>query len=89
MTADEDAKDEKVVFFTSGIQLAQIDDYRFSSRISSRAEAVRKLIDIAIGTLGEKKKSSRLPEAEVLKAAEKRKNYTPRNTPTRRSRKKE
>jgi hypothetical protein len=85
MTADEDAKNEKVVFFTSSLQLSRIDDFRFSRRISSRAEAVRNLIDIAIGTLGEKKKSSRIPETGMLMAAEVRKSYTPKK----RSRKKE
>ncbi|MCG6552600.1 MAG: hypothetical protein L7F77_09755 [Candidatus Magnetominusculus sp. LBB02] len=75
MTQEEPAKDEKVVFFTSSSQLEKIDNFRFNNRIGSRAEAVRKLIDIAIDALCEKKKPSQPYDADMLIAAELQSNY--------------
>ncbi|MCI4624536.1 MAG: hypothetical protein L3V56_01090 [Candidatus Magnetoovum sp. WYHC-5] len=77
MLKDDSVKDEKIVFFTSKTQLDSIDDYRFSNRISSRAEAVRQLIDVALSAI-EKKKSRRRIYNEnngVLIAAEKQEVY--------------
>jgi hypothetical protein len=75
MTQEEPAKDEKVVFFTSRLQLDKIENFRFDNRIGSRAEAIRNLIDIAIEAIREKKKASRPYESDMLIAAEKQKKY--------------
>ncbi|MBF0459231.1 MAG: hypothetical protein HQK99_15175 [Nitrospirae bacterium] len=75
MTQEEPAKDEKVVFFTSRLQLDKIENFRFDNRIGSRAEAIRNLIDIAIETIREKKKSSQPYEFDTLMAAEQQKKY--------------
>ncbi|WP_420266444.1 hypothetical protein [Candidatus Magnetominusculus dajiuhuensis] len=75
MTQEESAKDEKVVFFTSRLQLDKIENFRFDNRIGSRAEAIRNLIDIAIETIREKKKASQPYESDMLIAAEQQKRY--------------
>jgi metal-responsive CopG/Arc/MetJ family transcriptional regulator len=43
-------KDQKLLLMISQEQLDQIDDYRFKNRINSRAEAVRQLIEKALGS---------------------------------------
>ncbi|KWT86948.1 hypothetical protein [Candidatus Magnetominusculus xianensis] len=75
MTQEEPAKDEKVVFFTSRLQLDKIENFRFDNRIGSRAEAIRNLIDIAIETVREKKKTSQPYESTALMAAEQQRKY--------------
>ncbi|MBF0316998.1 MAG: hypothetical protein HQL04_02405 [Nitrospirae bacterium] len=80
---DVESKDEKVVFFTSKSQLARIEDFRFSCRLSSRAEAVRKLIEIAIVVIDEKKKTSHSLTSDHLKAAEEQEPYISDQKPAR------
>ncbi|MBF0321035.1 MAG: hypothetical protein HQL01_14650 [Nitrospirae bacterium] len=82
MTQEEPAKDEKVVFFTTRLQLDKIENFRFDNRIGSRAEAIRNLIDIGIEAIREKKKASR-PYEPMLIAAEKQKKYDPNLKPPR------
>ncbi|MBF0567109.1 MAG: hypothetical protein HQK89_17935 [Nitrospirae bacterium] len=71
------AKDEKIVFYTSRSQLDKIEDFRYANRISSRAEAVRKLIDLAIESIIQKKKSLPMPQSDLPLAAETQENYGP------------
>ncbi|KJR40706.1 hypothetical protein MCHI_003382 [Candidatus Magnetoovum chiemensis] len=73
MGKEQSMKDEKVVFFTSKEQLEEIDDFRFNSRLSSRAEAVRRLIDI--GLEYEKKKIQQELTKSLLIAAQDQKEY--------------
>jgi metal-responsive CopG/Arc/MetJ family transcriptional regulator len=77
-----DIKDEKVVFFTSHIQLEKIEDYRFAQRLSSRSEAVRKLIEVGLETLDEKKKTETKRGGGLLKAAEPQEGYAITKTHT-------
>ncbi|MBF0336401.1 MAG: hypothetical protein HQL05_01080 [Nitrospirae bacterium] len=88
MEEGTESKDEKIVFFTSKSQLAKIEDFRFSCRLSSRAEAVRKLIEIAIVSLDEKKKTSHSVTGDYLKAAEEQEPYISDRKPVRRGKKK-
>ncbi|MBF0345328.1 MAG: hypothetical protein HQL06_13995 [Nitrospirae bacterium] len=99
MEEDVENKDEKIVFFTSKSQLARIEDFRFSHRLSSRAEAVRKLIEIAFIAMDEKKKTSHLSErrerqlisptiSDHLKVAEEQEPYMPNGKSSRRGKKK-
>ncbi|MBF0538729.1 MAG: hypothetical protein HQL03_10815 [Nitrospirae bacterium] len=88
MEEDAESKDEKIVFFTSKSQLAMIEDFRFSRRLSSRAEAVRKLIEIAIVVLEEKKKTSHSLTSDYLKAAEEQEPYIFDQKPGKRAKKK-
>lgn len=71
------AKDEKIVFYTSRSQLDKIEDFRYANRISSRAEAVRKLIDLAIESIVQKKKSLPMLQSDLPLAAETQENYGP------------
>jgi hypothetical protein len=39
--------------------LAKVDDYRFSERLPSRAEAIRRLLDLGLKAAGESKPPAR------------------------------
>lgn len=43
-------QDQKLIIQVSKELIEQIDDYRFKNRIQSRAEAVRQLIEKALGS---------------------------------------
>lgn len=43
-------QDQKLIIQVSKELIGQVDDYRFKNRIHSRAEAVRQLIEKALGS---------------------------------------
>ena len=76
---DSKAKGEKVVFFTTSDQLQRIEDFRYLNRITSKSDAVRKLLDIAIDTVNEKKKADSTFVTEMAIAAEQQTPYRPKD----------
>lgn len=50
-------QDQKLIIQVSKELIEQVDDYRFKNRIQSRAEAVRQLLEKALG--GSKKETSK------------------------------
>jgi len=52
----------KILFVVDPDLLERIDDYRFSNRIASRAEAMRRLLDKALNESPKKSKSKQKPD---------------------------
>ena len=48
-------KDPRVITPIPRALLARVDDYRFSERLPSRAEAIRQLIELGLKAAGESK----------------------------------
>jgi metal-responsive CopG/Arc/MetJ family transcriptional regulator len=52
-------KDLRVITPIPRALLAKVDDYRFSERLPSRAEAIRRLLDLGLKAAGESKPPAR------------------------------